>query len=97
MNPKSWTREYSLHPLIALYTVSLLSPRSEAPRRTCSLTIASELALYLGQTLRRGGDDGTGQTLPGPLVEDIKSWVLRHQVTGRSFIRGNSDTWGYVL
>ncbi|ORY25188.1 hypothetical protein BCR39DRAFT_545010 [Naematelia encephala] len=61
-----------------------LDPKSWTP---------SELARYLAQTLRTGGIDGTSQVLPAPLVEDIKSWVLRHQVTGRKFIRGNSEGW----
>ena len=58
------------------------------------LTTASDLAQYLGQTLRTGGPDGHGQVLPGPLVEDIKSWVLRQQVSGRAFLLGTSDGWG---
>jgi len=37
-----------------------------------------------------------GKKLPGPLVEDIKTWVLRQQVNGRAFLRGNSDSWGWV-
>ncbi|OCF36131.1 hypothetical protein I316_02003 [Kwoniella heveanensis BCC8398] len=54
----------------------------------------SELAQYLGHTLRTGGHDGTGHVLPAPLVEDIKSWVLRQRVSGRAFIRGSTDGWG---
>ncbi|WVR03494.1 hypothetical protein IAU60_000485 [Kwoniella sp. DSM 27419] len=53
-----------------------------------------ELAQYLGHTLRTGGHDGTGQVLPAPLVEDIKSWVLRQRVTGRAFMKGSADGWG---
>ncbi|WVF66193.1 hypothetical protein IAT40_000933 [Kwoniella sp. CBS 6097] len=54
----------------------------------------SELAQYLGHTLRTGGPDGTGHILPAPLVEDIKSWVLRQRVSGRAFLRGSADGWG---
>ncbi|WWC85964.1 uncharacterized protein L201_000834 [Kwoniella dendrophila CBS 6074] len=54
----------------------------------------SELAQYLGYTLRTGGTEGTGQILPAPLVEDIKSWVLRQRVSGRDFLKGSSDGWG---
>jgi len=53
----------------------------------------SELARYLGQNLRTGGSGGSGQTLPAPLVKDIESWVLRQQVTGRVFLKGNADGW----
>jgi hypothetical protein len=34
-----------------------------------------------------------GQILPGPLVEDIKTWVLRQHVTGRAFLKGNTEGW----
>jgi hypothetical protein len=54
---------------------------------------ASELSQYLGNTLRNGGPDGSGQILPIPLVEDIKSWVLRQRVNGRDFLRNSSDIW----
>ncbi|WVQ93817.1 hypothetical protein IAU59_000895 [Kwoniella sp. CBS 9459] len=54
----------------------------------------SELAQYLGHTLRTGGPDGTGHVLPAPLVEDIKSWVLRQRVSGRAFLKGSTDGWG---
>nr|XP_019048904.1 hypothetical protein I302_02683 [Kwoniella bestiolae CBS 10118]OCF27834.1 hypothetical protein I302_02683 [Kwoniella bestiolae CBS 10118] len=54
----------------------------------------SELAQYLGYTLRTGGPEGTGHVLPAPLVEDIKSWVLRQRVSGRDFLKGSSDGWG---
>ncbi|KAK4683726.1 hypothetical protein P7C73_g6502, partial [Tremellales sp. Uapishka_1] len=54
----------------------------------------SELAQYIVYTLRTGGPDGTGQVLPAPLVEDIKTWVLRQQVTGRMFVKGSGDIWG---
>ncbi|OCF73500.1 hypothetical protein I204_05341 [Kwoniella mangroviensis CBS 8886] len=54
----------------------------------------SELAQYLGYTLRTGGPEGTGHILPAPLVEDIKSWVLRQRVSGRDFLKGSSDGWG---
>ena len=49
--------------------------------------------MYLTSTLRTGGPDGTGQILPAPLVEDIKTWVLRQQVSGRTFLRGNTEGW----
>ncbi|WWC99372.1 hypothetical protein V866_006273 [Kwoniella sp. B9012] len=54
----------------------------------------SELSQYLGYTLRTGGPEGTGHILPAPLVEDIKSWVLRQRVSGRDFLKGSSDGWG---
>ncbi|WWC58285.1 uncharacterized protein I303_100823 [Kwoniella dejecticola CBS 10117] len=54
----------------------------------------SELAQYLGYTLRTGGPEATGHILPAPLVEDIKSWVLRQRVSGRDFLKGSSDGWG---
>ncbi|KAK8845474.1 hypothetical protein IAR55_006187 [Kwoniella newhampshirensis] len=54
----------------------------------------SELAQYLASTLRTGGPDGTGQTLPAPLVKDIESWVLQQRVSGRDFMRGSADGWG---
>ena len=54
---------------------------------------ATELAQYLGYTLRTGGPDGNGQVLPLPLVEDIKTWVLRQRITGKAFLRGNSGGW----
>nr|XP_031863581.1 uncharacterized protein CI109_000833 [Kwoniella shandongensis]KAA5530653.1 hypothetical protein CI109_000833 [Kwoniella shandongensis] len=54
----------------------------------------SELAQYLASTLRTGGPDGTGQTLPAPLVKDIESWVLAQRVSGREFMRGSADGWG---
>lgn len=53
----------------------------------------SELANYLVYTLRTGGPDGSGQTLPGPLVKDIETWVLRQQVNGRAFLKGNQESW----
>ncbi|WRT63702.1 uncharacterized protein IL334_000625 [Kwoniella shivajii] len=61
---------------------------------TPKLWTPSELAQYLGHTLRTGGPEGTGQILPSPLVEDIKSWVLRQRVSGRDFIKGSLDGWG---
>ncbi|WVQ80341.1 hypothetical protein IAT38_002446 [Cryptococcus sp. DSM 104549] len=54
----------------------------------------SELAQYLAYELRTGGVDGTGKVLPAPLVEDIKVWVLRQQVSGKTFLTGSSDGWG---
>ncbi|WWC66711.1 uncharacterized protein I206_100615 [Kwoniella pini CBS 10737] len=62
-----------------------LNPKSWTP---------SELAQYLGYTLRTGGPEGTGHILPAPLVEDIKSWVLRQRVSGKDFLKGSSDGWG---
>lgn len=74
-------------------TMDWYAPRNMLPRHQADET-ASELASYLGKVLRTGGEDGTGQILPAPLVEDIKSWVLRQQVTGRAFLRGNAESWG---
>jgi hypothetical protein len=55
--------------------------------------LASELAQYLTKSLLRTSNSNTDdQTLPAPLVEDIKSWILRHQVTGRAFLKG-PETW----
>ncbi|CAK9786227.1 hypothetical protein CC85DRAFT_328428 [Cutaneotrichosporon oleaginosum] len=48
----------------------------------------SELAQYLSWALRTGGNDGQGPTLPSPVIEDVVSWVLRSQVTGRQFATG---------
>ncbi|KAL1405970.1 hypothetical protein Q8F55_007652 [Vanrija albida] len=45
----------------------------------------SELAQYLAYSLRTGGSDGTGPTLPPLVVEDVVSWVLRSRVTGKQF------------
>jgi hypothetical protein len=53
---------------------------------------ASELAQYLTRSLRKETGNTDDQTLPAPLVEDIKSWILRHQVTGRAFLKG-PETW----
>ncbi|KAL7418877.1 hypothetical protein Q5752_006561 [Cryptotrichosporon argae] len=53
----------------------------------------SELALYLAHVLRTGGPDGAGPTLPPAVVADIRTWVMRSQVTGRTFLRGSAESW----
>ncbi|EIW73275.1 hypothetical protein TREMEDRAFT_59440 [Tremella mesenterica DSM 1558] len=55
----------------------------------------SHLAAYLGWTLRTGGPSGNGQTLPLRLVEDIKSWVFRGQISGQMFLKGNAEEWSH--
>ena len=54
--------------------------------------VASELGRYLDRTLRNGGADGAGASLPPLLIDDIKTWVLRHQVSGRAFLKG-PESW----
>lgn len=56
------------------------------------MIVASELGRYLQQTLRSGGEERDGQSLPPLLIEDIKTWVLRHQVSGKAFLQG-PESW----
>ena len=50
----------------------------------------AHLARYLTTTLRNGD---AGHTLPAPLIRDIEAWVLRQQVNGRAFLKGQSEAW----